>query len=153
MNSGKMGLDLGWQLQVDDRLRRLSSRRKRLERKKEKFLYWSSFLNQHSNAKFFSSPDFPPRYFNSKMAKLRAFLQRLCASLVHWLTFSKLQSRLSLLAQSDFPLIVVRSQKLNEDVEGPVARWRRSTSTIMLELVATSELLPFLTTLDDGLAR
>ena len=61
-----------------------------------------------------------PRYFNSTTAKLRAFLQRLCASLVHWLTSSKLQSRLSLLAQSNFPLIVVRSQNWTKTLK---ARW------------------------------
>ena len=151
MNLGKMGLDLGWRLQVDDRLSSSPQNANAWKEKGEVPLLAVFSKPAFKRKNLFKSRLFP-RYFNSKMAKLRAFLQRLCASLVHWLTFSKLQSRLNLLAQSDF-LLSLLGLKLDEDVEGPVARWRRSTSTISLELVATSELLPFLTTLDDGLAR
>ena len=104
-----MGLDLGWRLQVDDRLRSSPQNANAWKEKGEVPLLVVFSKPAFKRKILFKSWLFP-RYFNSKMAKLRAFLQRLCASLVHWLTFSKLQSRLSLLAQSNFPLIVVRSQ-------------------------------------------
>jgi hypothetical protein len=151
MNLGKMGLDLGWWLQVDDRLRSSPQNANAWKEKGEVPLLVVFSKPAFKRKILFKSWLFP-RYFNSKMAKLRAFLQRLCASLVHWLTFRNYNLGLIFWHRV---LSSYRCQvsKLNEDVEGPVARWRRSTSTISLELVATSELLPFLTTLDDGLAR
>jgi hypothetical protein len=86
MNLGKMGLDLGWRLQVDDRLRSSPQDANAWKEKGEVPLLVVFSKPAFKRKILFKSWLFP-RYFNSKMAKLRAFLQRLCASLVHWLTF------------------------------------------------------------------